>query len=122
RSAGDADDEPAVASQPLIPAFGAEKQRVVLGVQAHPRGDEHRRGERDEDERERERADERAARAARLLLAREEVHGLPAAPDQLNETFGTERFSAHSISRNSAVLKPKLFAIRLPGKFWQALL
>ena len=79
RADGDADHEPAVAVEPLPPVLGAEEQRVVLGVQAQARGDDDRRRERDDDEREQEHADERAARAARLLLAREEVHGLSAA-------------------------------------------
>ena len=112
-----------MAVEPLPPVLRAEKQRVVLGVKAQARGDHDGRRERDDDERQQERADERATRAARLLLTREEVHGLGAAEAQLlNETFGTARFSGCSISRYSAVLKPKLFAIRLPGKFSQALL
>ena len=123
RADGDPDHEPAMAVEPLPPVLRAEEQRVVLGIQAQARDDDDRRRERDEDEREQEHADERTARAARLLLAREEVHGRRAASAvQLNETFGTARFSASPISRYSAVLKPKLFAIRLPGKFWQALL
>ncbi len=79
RAERDAEHEPAVAVEPLPPVLGAEKQRVVLGVQAQARGDHDRGRERDDDERQQERADERATRAARLLLAREEVHGLRAA-------------------------------------------
>ena len=79
RAQGKQQYQPAVAADPLLPTFGAEEQRVVLGVHAEGRRHHDRRRERDDKEREQKRHDERAARAARLLLAREEVHGGEAA-------------------------------------------
>ena len=121
RADRDAEHEPAVAFEPVPPGLRAEKQRVVLRVEAEARGD-HRGGrERDDEERDQEGADElRLVRRDCSWRAKKST----AAPMKLapNETFGTSRFSGCSISRYSAVLKPKLFAIRLPGKLWHALL
>ena len=75
-AAGHGHDEARVAAEPLAPALGAEKERVVLHVQAQTGGDGSRGDESDHDEREQKHEHEHAARAARLLLAREEVHAV----------------------------------------------
>ncbi len=114
--------EPGMRANPLRPALVAEEQRIAVQVQAQPRAHDDGGSDGTRQECEQEQRHEHAARPSRLILAREEVHGLRQARAQLKETFGTARFSACSISRYSAALKPKLFAIRLPGKLWQELL
>src|SRR5688572_3990040 len=65
-----------MAAEPLAPILRAEEQRVVLGVESQGRSHDDGRREGDDDEREQKYRHQRAARAARLLLTREEIHGL----------------------------------------------
>src|SRR5690606_1176163 len=122
RAERDEAEQPAMLERPAREA-PARRGRRDAGVEIEEEADERRRRRDDDRERHRERGDEDAARAPGPVLSLEEIQG-PRGRDrpQLNETAGTARFCSSSISRNSAVLKLKRFATRLPGKLSQAVL